>query len=172
MYQQLQIGKIVNVQGVRGEVRVIPLTDNPERYNKLEWVYIDKNGIKDKYYIESVKFLKKLVVLKFKGIDSVEAAETLRNTHILIDRKDAVKLPEDSFFICDLIGLKVIDEKGCYLGELVNVLHTGSNDVYAVKGEDDREILIPALKSVVSGISFEEGKMSVIVPKGLLDDDI
>lgn len=172
MYEQLQVGKIVNIQGVKGEVRVIPLTDDPERFKKLKWVYIDKNGIKDKYYIESVKFLKNLVVLKFKEIDSVEAAEALRDTYILIDRKDAVKLPKDSFFICDLIGLKVFDEKGQLLGELKNVLHTGSNDVYVVNGEDDREILIPALKSVVSGISLEEGKMNVILPKGLLDDEI
>ncbi len=172
MYEQLQIGKIVNVQGIRGEVRVIPLTDNPDRFEKLKWIDIDKNGVKDKYYLEGVKYLKNLVVLKFKGIDTPEAAETLRGAFLLIDRKDAVKLPENSFFICDLIGLKVTDEKGQLLGELNNVLQTGSNDVYVVKREDGREILLPALKSVVQEISIEEGRIRVIVPKGLLDDEI
>ena len=172
MYEQLQIGEIVNVQGIKGEVRVVPLTDKPDRFEKLDWLYIDKNGIKDKYYLEGVKYLKNLVVLKFKGIDSPEAAEALRGSFLLIDRKDAVKLPENSFFICDLMGLKVIDENGQLLGELNNVLQTGSNDVYVIKAENGREILLPALKSVVREISIEEGRMNVIVPKGLLDDEI
>lgn len=172
MYEQLQIGKIVNIQGIKGEVRVIPLTDNPERFKKLDWLYIDKNGIKDKYYLEGVKYLKNLVVLKFKGVDDPEAAEALRGAFLLIDRKDAVKLPENSYFICDLIGLKVADENGKLLGELKDVLQTGSNDVYVIKCENGSEILLPALKSVVMDISIEEGRMSVIVPKGLLDDEI
>ena len=172
MYEHLQIGKIVNIQGIKGEVRAIPLTDNPDRFEKLDWLYIDKNGIKDKYYLEGVKYLKNLVVLKFKGVDSPEAAEALRDSFLLIDRKDAVKLPENSFFVCDLIGLKVMDENGHLLGELNNVLQTGSNDVYIIKSENGSEILLPALKSVVREISIEEGRMSVIVPKGLLDDEI
>lgn len=172
MYEELQIGKIVNIQGIRGEVRVIPLTDNPERFKKLEWVYVDKNGVKDKYYLEGVKYLKNLVVLKFQGVDAPEAAEALRDAFLLVDRKNAVKLPKDSFFVCDLIGLEVIDENGRLLGKLYNVLQTGSNDVYAIKNESGGEILLPALKSVVREISLEEGRMRVIVPKGLLDDEI
>ena len=172
MYQQLQIGKIVSAQGIKGEVRVIPLTDDPKRFEDLKWLYVDKNGSTDKYHLEGVKYLKNLVVLKLKGIDNAEAAETLRDSFLLIDRKDAVKLPENSYFICDLIGIRVIDENGQVLGELKNILQTGSNDVYLVKSENGREILLPALKSVVREISMEEMIMKVTVPKGLLDDEI
>lgn len=172
MYEQLQIGKIVNKQGIKGEVRVIPLTDDPKRFEKLDWIYLDRNGIQDKYYLEGIKYLKNLLVLKFKGIDNPESAEALRGSFLIIDRKDAVKLPENSYFVCDLIGLKVIDEKGRVLGELNNILQTGSNDVYVVKAESGREILLPALKSVVREISIVEGMMKVTVPEGLLDDEI
>ncbi|NJD01316.1 MAG: 16S rRNA processing protein RimM [Ruminiclostridium sp.] len=172
MYEYLQIGKIVNIQGIKGEVRVIPLTDNPGRFEKLDWLYIEKNGINDKYYLEGVKYLKNLVILKLKGVDNPETAEALRGSFLLIDRINAVKLAENSFFICDLIGMKVVDEKGKFLGKLDNILQTGSNDVYVVKSENGGEILLPALKSVVREISIAEGRMHVIVPKGLLDDEI
>ncbi len=172
MHEQLQIGKIVSSQGVRGEVRVIPLTDNPQRFEKLKGFYVENNGTKEKYRLESVKYLKNLVVLKLQGIDTPEQAEVLRGAFILIDRQDAVKLPEDTYFVCDLIGLKVRDENGAELGTLENILETGSNDVYVVKNESGKEILIPALKSVVRDISINAGVITVEVPKGLLDDEV
>lgn len=172
MYEQLQIGKIVNIHGVRGEIKIIPLTDNPERFEKLDWLYVDINGTKFKHYIDGVKYLKNLVVLKLKGIDTPDDADALRGSFLLVDRKDAVELSEDSFFVCDLIGLTVYDENGNILGKLINVLQTGSNDVYVVKGGDGREILLPALKSVVREVSILDGAMKVTIPKGLLDDEI
>ncbi len=176
----LQIGKIVGTHGLKGEVRVVPLTDNPDRFVGMKEVNVENKGVITKYNLESVKFLKNLVVLKLSGIDEINAAEAMRESYLIVDRKDAVKLPKNSFFICDLIGLKVIDEKGDFLGNLVEVLSTGSNDVYIIRDEKSvncngakrKDILIPALKSVVTEVSTEAGTMKVQLPKGLLDDEV
>ena len=168
MYDYLQIGKIINTHGVTGEVKVIPLTDDPARFKKLKWVYIEKNNSLEKINIKGVKFFKNTVIAKLEGIDDLEAAAKLKEHFILVDREHAVSLPEDTFFICDIIGAKVFDESGELLGELVNVLETGSNDVYVVKSPDNKEILIPALKSVVKSVSVKDGRIDVVLPEGLL----
>jgi 16S rRNA processing protein RimM len=169
MLEYLNIGQLINTHGVRGELKATALTDDPQRFLKLKWVYIDKNGTLEKYEIHSVKFFKQFVILKFDGIDSMEAAEKLKGFYLKVDRANAVKLPKNSFFITDLIGLKVFDEDNALLGILTDILQTGSNDVYIVKNDEGKEILIPALKSVVREILIEEGRISVILPKGLLD---
>lgn len=171
MYEYLQIGKIVNTHGVRGEMKLIPLTDDPKRFDDLDWAYIEKDGMK-KYRIESVKYFKGSVIIKLEGIDTLEEAAAFRELFLLVDRQNAVKLPKDTFFICDIIGSKVVDENGSELGILHDVLQTGSNDVYAVKSSSGREILLPALKSVVRNVSLEQKRIDVVVPKGLLDDEI
>jgi len=170
MYEYLQIGRISNTHGVRGEVKVIPLTDDPERFNELEWVFIDKKGSMQKHDVENVKFFKESVILKLSGINTMDEAETLKNCYVLVDRANAVKLPDDTYFICDLIGSSVYDENGKLLGTLEDIFKTGSNDVYVVKSKSGKEILIPALKSVVNGIDIENKRIDVIVPKGLLDE--
>jgi 16S rRNA processing protein RimM len=163
----LQVGKIVNTHGIKGEVKVIPLTDDPERFHKLKWVFLEKNSKHEKVDIESLKFIKSTVIVKLKGIDDMTAAEGLKETYMLIDREHAVKLPKDSFFIFDLIGCEVFNDQGEKLGILSNILKTGSNDVYVVKGED-KELLVPALKSVVKDISIEDKKIVVTLPEGLV----
>jgi len=165
-FKHLRIGKIVNTQGIKGEVRIIPLTHNVERYNDLKYVYIDDEKLV-KMEIEYVRYHKTFVLIKFKGIDSINDAEKIKNSYILVDRKDAVKLPEGSYFIADLIAMDVYDIDNVYLGKIVDVISTGSNDVYVVK-TDTNEILIPALKSVVKDINVEEGRMVVELPEGLI----
>lgn len=172
MYEYLQIGKIVNTHGVRGEVRLIPLTDDPHRFDELEWVFVEKGSTMTKYSIMEVKYTKGSVILKLSGIDTMEAAESLRDFFVLVDRSNAVKLPKDSFFICDILGSNVVDEKDVVLGQLVDVLQTGSNDVYVIKNESGKELLLPALKSVVRAISTEQKRIDVIVPKGLFEDEV
>lgn len=172
MYDYLQIGKIVNTHGIRGEVKIIPLTDDPSRYDELEWAYVEKGGRMERYLLQQVRYFKGTVIAKLEGIDTPEAAAELKECFILVDRKNAVKLPEDSFFICDIIGSDVYDEKGVLLGQLSDVLQTGSNDVYVVKSGSGKEILLPALKSVVRNVSTEQKRIDVIIPKGLLEDEI
>ena len=172
MYEYLQVGKIVNTHGVRGEVKLIPLTDDLERFGKLKWAYVESDGSMKKYDIENVRYFKGTVILKLQGVDTAEAAEAIKDRYLLVDRANAVKLPENTYFICDLIGCEVYDETGNLLGKLYDVLKTGSNDVYAVKNEAGKEILIPALKSVVTGVSPENMRIDVVLPKGLLEDEV
>lgn len=172
MYDYLQIGEIVNTHGVRGEVKVLPLTDSQDRFDALKWVYLDSNGSLKKQDIEGVKHIKGTVILKLKGIDSVEAAEALKGFFLLVDRENAVSLPSGSYFICDILGSDVRDLSGVSLGKLTEVLHTGSNDVYVVKDGEGRELLLPALKSVIREVSVEEGIIKVVIPEGLLDDKV
>ncbi|NLV35835.1 MAG: 16S rRNA processing protein RimM [Clostridiaceae bacterium] len=172
MIEYLQVGKIVNTHGVKGEMKLIPLTDDPRRFDELKWAYIEKDGQLEKLSILDVKYVKGSVMIKFSGIDSMSEAEKYKDCFVLVDREHAVKLPEDSFFICDIIGCSVFDENGRLLGELTNVLETGSNDVYVVKDDSGKEILVPALKSVVSNVSLNQQRIDVIIPKGLLDDEV
>ncbi len=172
MVENLQVGKIVNTHGVKGEIKLIPLTNDPRRFDELKWAYIEKDGQLEKHSILDAKYVKGSVMIKFSGIESMSEAEKYKDCFVLVDREHAVKLPEDSFFICDIIGCSVFDENGRLLGELTNVLETGSNDVYVVKDDSGKEILIPALKSVVSNVSLDQQRIDVIIPKGLLDDEV
>lgn len=169
MLEKFIVGQLTSTHGVKGELKALPLTDDPQRFLKLKWVYIDKNGSLEKYNIKNVKFLKNFVILKFEGVDTMDDAVKLKGLYLKIDRADAVKLPKNSFFIADIIGMKVFDENNVLLGQLSDVIQTGSNDVYIVKDDNGKEILIPALKSVVRDVSMEEQRISVILPKGLLD---
>lgn len=163
---------IAKAHGTIGELKVIPLTDNPDRYRNLKWVYIKKEMAPMKYFIEFVRFMKDFVIVKLKGIDDMDSANALKGLFLEVDRENAVKLPEGSYFICDLIGASVHDETGNLLGTLTDVIKTGSNDVFVIKAETGNEMLVPALKTVVKVISPEEGKITVKLPEGLIDDEI
>ncbi len=172
MYEYLQVGKIANAHGLKGELKVIPLTDHIERFLELEFVYIKIDSRYIKYPVDNVRFNKNSVILKLKGIDSRGEAENYKGMFLEIDRTNAVKLPKDSYFICDITGCIVIDENGSLLGKVVEVLQLGSNDVYVVKNHEGREVLIPALKSVVKDLSVENKTINVILPEGLIENEI
>ncbi|MGE5677770.1 MAG: ribosome maturation factor RimM [Pseudomonadota bacterium] len=167
MLEYLSIGQIINIHGFRGEVKVYPLTDDVNRFKKLKEVFIEENNQLIKYEVEGVKFLSSTIIMKLRGIDTEEAANKLRNFYIKVDRRSAVKLPRDTYFICDLIDLEVFDENGLLLGKVKDVLQTGSNDVYVVQ-TGDKDILIPALKEVVREIDIRNGKIVVKLPEGLI----
>lgn len=167
MLEYLTIGQIVNTHGVQGEVKVYPLTDDIKRFDKLKELYIENKGELKKYPVQSVKYLKNTVVMKLKGIDTMNDAEKLRQLYVKVGRWDAVSLPKDTFFICDLVDSEVYDIEGNRLGILKDVLQTGSNDVYVVK-TDGKEILIPALKTVVKEINLQAKKITVDLPEGLI----
>jgi len=169
MQKRLEIGQIVNTFGLNGFVKVVPFTDDITRFELLESVYLVDNKHYKKYDIEEVKYHKNMVLLKFKNIDDINAAENLRNLYLEIDRKDAVKLPENSYFIVDLIGLDVVNiETKEVLGKIDDVFSTKSNDVYVVKDELGKQILIPAIKSVVKNVDLENGKIEIQLMEGLI----
>lgn len=167
MLEYLSIGQIINIHGFKGEVKVYPLTDDMSRFKKLKEVFVEENEQLIKYVVEEIKFQSNVLVMKLKGIDTEEAANKLRNCYMKVDRKSAVKLPKDTYFICDLIDLEVYDEEGLLLGKVKDVLQTGSNDVYVVQTEG-KDILIPALKEVVREIDIRNRKLVVKLPEGLI----
>jgi 16S rRNA processing protein RimM len=164
----IRIGKILAPWGVKGQVKVEPLTDNIRRYDNLKSALIKYKDELVCMKIESVLYLKNAyVVVKFEGIDSPKEAENLRNEYINIFRKDAIKLPTGHYFICDIIGLDVYDEKQEYIGTITDVLQTGANDVYVVK-RSDKEFLLPAIKDVILNIDIDNNQMIVRLMEGML----
>lgn len=152
----LSIGKIVNTHGIKGEVKILPTSEDPTRYKKLKKVFID--GVEKN--VLGCKLQPSRIILKIEGIDSIEDATPLKNKEIKIPRQDAIKLPEGRYFVCDLRGCRVESETGVYFGELYDVIFTGSNDVYWVK-KDKEELLVPVLEDIVLDINIEK-KLIVI----------
>ena len=150
MKEYITVGQIINTHGLKGEIKIYPLTDDIKRFRKLKNVYIDHKETK----ITWCKLQSDKIILKLEGIDTIEAAQKLKEKYIEIKREDAVKLPEGRYFITDIMECTVFDETGKELGKVTNVIQTGSNDVYSVKGKDV-DILIPALKSIVTKIDIE-----------------
>lgn len=156
--KMIVIGKIGAPQGIRGEVRLIPLTDFPERFKTLKTALLDDGT---SLQVESVRYHQQFVLLKFKGLDDRNAIEHLKNKLIQIERKDLIPLPEGHFHVFDIIGLTVYNEQEECLGKISDVLQTGSNDVYIVEQKDKQPLLIPGLKTVVLNIDVANGKMIV-----------
>ncbi|WP_066893817.1 ribosome maturation factor RimM [Clostridium nigeriense] len=164
MKEILRVGKIVNTHGLKGEVKVIPLTDDPKRYNELEFVLID--GVKRN--IESCKYQKDRVIVKVEGINSIEEAEKYKNKYMEIPREYAVPLEDDTYYIADIIGCRVYDTEGKDLGEVYDVIQTKNNDVYWIK--KPKELLIPVLLDIVIDIDVESKKI-IIKPVGEWQDE-
>jgi len=136
MQQYLEIGQIVGTHGIKGFAKIRPLTDDIRRFDELKAVYTEVKKQLVELEIEEVKYNKNIVLLKFKGINSIEEAEAYKSLYLKIDRKDAVKLPENSYFIVDLLECSVYTEEDELLGKLDDIFPTGSNDVYVVKHEN------------------------------------
>lgn len=183
MQDYLSVGTMVNTHGVRGEIKVTPATSDVSRFEYLLRMFVDMSpsgvGRGDKvspdmktplreYFVEGVRYHKNSVLLKLRGVDDLTAAEAFKGREIWVSREDARELDEDEWFICDLLGMEVLEE-GVLLGKLVDVLQTGSNDVYVTRDEAGREILIPALHDVILTVDLEAKRMTVKLPDGLLD---
>lgn len=168
MQEFLEVGQIVNTFGIKGFVKVNPFTDDISRFDKLNKVYIKNKSDKKELEIEEVKYHKNMVLLKFKNIDKIEDAENLRNSYILIDRKEQKPLDKDTYYIVDLLGLEVYTDENKLLGKLEDIYNTGSNDIYVVKDELGKQILLPAIKDVIKEIDMEGKKIVVHVLNGLI----
>lgn len=167
MKDYLELGQIVNVKGLKGEVKVNSFSEDANRFETLEKVWIKTKKEMKEYEIEKVTYSKSQVVLKFAGIDTVEQAEELRNSYILINRKDLEDLPEGVYYIADLIGLEVYTESGELLGIVDDIFQTGSNDVYDVKNDLGQSRLLPGIKEVIKEINLPDGKIIVNLIEGL-----
>ncbi|MBQ1518878.1 MAG: 16S rRNA processing protein RimM [Ruminococcus sp.] len=162
----LEAGKIVTTHGIRGEVKIMPYTDTPELLAEFDRLFIGK--AKDEVIIERSRVFKNMVIAKIEGVDTPESAEKLRNK-VLYMHRDDLELDDDTYFIQDLIGLEVRDaDTDEVYGKIADVLETGANDVYVIKGED-REYLIPAIADVVVSTDIDSNLMTIRPLDGLFD---
>ena len=169
MEQKLQVGIITATHGLKGEVKVYPTTDDPGRFRRLKKVILDNGKVSVDLEIESVKYFKQFVILKFKGLDDIEQVEKYRKASLYETRDNAVRLKKDEFFIADLIDMKVVNEDGSPLGTLRDVITTGANDVYEVALDEGGTVLIPAIKECILDVDVENAVMRVHLLEGLLD---
>ena len=166
MKQFLETGKIVAIQGLKGEVRVEPWCDSPDFLNNFDTLYFD--GGKTPVNILSGRVQKNIYIMKIKGIDTPEAAQELRGKVLYMDRND-IELEDGCYFVQDLIGLEAYGEDGTFYGTVSRVTATGANDVYHLKN-GDKEYLIPAIPDVVLKTDIENGKMLIFPMQGLFED--
>lgn len=163
--EYLEAGKIVTTHGIRGEVKIMPYTDTPELLCEFDRLFIGRD--KSEVYIERIRPAKNMVIAKIEGIDTPEAAEKYRNKVLYMHRGD-LELDEDTYFIQDLIGMEVRDaDSGEVYGKLADVMQTGANDVYVIKG--DREYLVPAIPDVIVSTDIESDVMTIRPLDGLFD---
>lgn len=166
--EYIEIGQIVNTNGLKGVVKVNPFTDDISKFEDLKYIYIQlKNELK-KVKIEQVRYNKNQVLLKLEGIDSIEEAEKYRNFYLKTEKESQEDLGEDTYYIVDLIGLDVYSDKNEYLGKIEDVFPTGSNDVYVVKDNLGKQILIPAIVDVVKEVDLKNKKMTINLIPGLI----
>ena len=168
MQKYFEVGQIVNTFGVKGMIKVKPFTDDVQRFEELKKVYICKKEKLEEVEIEEVKYHKDMVLLKIKGIEDLNEAEKVKGLYLKIDRKNAKKLPKDTYFIADLLGLEVYSDKEEFLGKVDDIFRTGANDVYLVKDEKGKQLLLPGIPEVIKEIDLEKEKIIVHILKGLV----
>ena len=167
MQKRLEIGQIVNTFGIKGEIKVVPFTDDINRFDDLEKVYVKTKKDSKLYKVENARYHKNMVLLKLKGIENPEDAEKLKNSYLEIDREDAIPLEEGTYFIADLIGLDVYTDEGVLLGKVDDIYNTGSNDIYVVKNELGKQVLLPGIKDVIKEVKLDD-KIIVHLLPGLI----
>ena len=169
MEDLLRVGVVSSTHGIRGEVKVFPTTDDPSRFKQLKKVILDMKREQIELEIEGVKFFKNMVILKFKGYDNINDIQHFIKNDIIVKRSETAPLKKGEFFICDLIGLKVVTDEDEELGILDDVLQTGANDVYVVKTKNSKDILLPSIPQCILDRDLENGVIKVHLLKGLLD---
>ena len=163
MHRLLCVGEIVNTHGIRGEVKVVPLTDDVSKFDNLKSFIIDGTT----YNLETIREHKNMLLIKLQEINDMDAAQKLKGKFLEVSREALEPLEEGQYYICDIIGLEIIDEDIGKLGVIEDIQQTGSNDVYITTYEG-KPLCVPALKDVIQEVNLNEGYMKVKLPKGLI----
>ena len=163
----LEVGKIVNTHGLKGEVKIVPWTDSPDVFEDLEYVILKKRSGDITLNIKGIKYQKNNIIVKFKELDRIEDAEPLKNSVVYAPREMLGDLPEGVYYIADLIGIDVFDEEGHKIGVIADVFNTGANDIYDVKREGQKNLLLPVIDDVVLDVDIENKKVIVHIMEGL-----
>ncbi|SOB90533.1 ribosome maturation factor RimM [Pseudobutyrivibrio ruminis] len=167
-----QVGSITQTHGIRGEVKVFPLTDDISRFKNMKNLLLDAG--KEGYIsleVENARPQKNLVILKFKGIDNINDIEKYKGHGLYVTKDNRVDLKEDEYFIADLIGCDVYldSDKDNRFGTISDVMETGANDVYEITLESGKTVLVPAIKECILDVDIEGGRMEIHLMEGLMD---
>ncbi len=166
--EHIVVGKIINTHGIRGEVKVFPLTDDVKRFDLLNYAYIGEEKIK--VHLESAKYYKNLAILKFEEYSNINEIEKFKNELIYIDEKERIVLPENHFFIYELINSKVFDTEMNLIGILTDIIQNASNDVYVIKDDKvKKEYLIPAVKKFIIEVDIKNKKIIIDPIEGMIE---
>lgn len=160
----LEIGKIVNTHGLRGDVKVVPWADYPEIFEEINFLYTKDE---QRFLIKNVKYQKENVILKLEGINSIEEAERFKNTTLYARRDTMPDLEADTYFVADLINLSVFDQNDNLVGKISEVFTAGGADVYTIKREGKKDLLVPAIKENIIKIDIPNGVVKINIPEGL-----
>lgn len=165
------IGKISKSHGLKGEVKVLPLTSYPERFEKLEKVTLEyPNGNKMEIKLKKTRYSSNGLILVLDGINDRNASDSLVGSYLNISETELIELEKDEFFVFDLIGLRVETESGFYLGKVTDLIPVGESDVYVIKrDEDKKEFLIPSRKEFVKSINLKDSLLVVKPIDGMID---
>ena len=167
--KMIRIGLISNCHGINGELKIMPLTDDINRFKKLKKFYLEnKANDYQELTCASSRIHKDYVLLKAEEINDRTQAERIKGKYICVKEEDAIKLPEGRYFIFQLEGLDVYEDER-FVGVLTEVLQPGANDVYVIKPPQGEEIYLPAIKSAVLSVDLENKRMQIKIPEGLLD---
>ncbi|MDE6024339.1 MAG: ribosome maturation factor RimM [Lachnospiraceae bacterium] len=164
-----RIGVITRPHGLKGEVKVYPTTDDVNRFKSLKKCFIRTKKADIHVEKKSCKFFKNMVILSFKEFDNINDVEVFKNCDLYVTREEAVPLEEDEYYISDVIGAEVYNENGKRLGEIKDVIQTGANDVFVVRMEDEKELLLPVINDCILEINSDEKKVVARLMKGMLD---
>lgn len=156
----LEIGQIVNTQGLKGEVRIYPFTNDSKRFNDFKKIYVDIDNNKIKLFIENIRYYKNLVIVKFKNIDNINLVEQYKGKYVFIDEEDKLDLPENTYYISDLLNSKVIYNNVVF-GILVDIYNVQSNDVYVIKNNNNKQIVIPANENIIQSIDINKKEIII-----------
>jgi|TARA_B110000263_G_scaffold233022_1_gene229558 16S rRNA processing protein RimM len=165
-HNRVVVGIVKGVRGLQGELRIDQMSDVPGRFDGGKAIFLNQK----EYIIASSRYDKNKLLIKFHDIDTREKAEALNGLSLYIDNSSEIELPAGSYFHYQLLGLKVFDDKDSYLGVVKEILQTGANDVYIVGEEGSKDLLLPAISSVIKDIDVPSGNMVVHVLKGLLPE--
>jgi 16S rRNA processing protein RimM len=163
------IGYITKPQGIKGEVKVEPVTPDPKRFNRLKSVFLQIKNKSQTYPIEKIRVSDRFVYIKFFGVNSCDDAELLRNADVLIEEKDLIQPERDEYFVHDLVGCRVISEDNDEIGIVSEVVQMTSNDIYVVKNENGTEFLVPATKQVIKQVDVGQRLITIHILEGLFD---
>ncbi|HBV98926.1 MAG: hypothetical protein JL50_19235 [Peptococcaceae bacterium BICA1-7] len=163
--RDIVIGKIVGTHGNRGMLKLFPITDFPERFLEMKTITLEKDGDQKVYNITEASPYRRFILIRLDEIPDMTAAEGLKGALAKVAREELADLPEDSFYIFDIVGLKVFTAGGDHAGEIEDVIQTGANDVYVVKRVNGPPVLVPALKNVIREVNIKEGRVVVDYPE-------